>query len=65
MTKSIILKWKVFSIVLFENMQQLIIQLMYSIINKEITKVTIFASTFSIISIALSMFENISRDRHY
>ena len=47
---------RLFTIVLLENVPQLIIQLIYSIII-EITDITIFATLFSLISIILSLMD--------
>ena len=48
---------RLFSIVLIENIPQLFLQLVYSIVFNNITAITIVASIFSIISIILSFLE--------
>ena len=48
---------RVFSAVILENVPQFILQIAFSIINKEWTFITIFASFFSIVSILVTMFE--------
>ena len=58
--KAIFKNQRVFSTVLVENVPQLLLQIIYSIVSKSVTYVTIIAALFSLVSIILSVFEHIS-----
>ena len=51
---------RVFSTVLLENVPQLILQFVYSVIIEDVTLITIFSSIFSLLSIIVTVFEYLS-----